>query len=165
MPDQPDFDAALKWAEECAGSRSHYYAGTRIGLISDALLALEARFAALQQEKDEATKLCDHTPEYKLETDNYYCSKCHKGMGNAYYRLAKSVAARTKQRDEAISRANLRQDEVDGARLELAALQQQRDEAIALLKRARPILCPLNALPHPLGFEIRAFIAALENKQ
>lgn len=34
---------------------------------------------------------CDHTPEYKAEHDNFYCTKCHKGMGNAYCRVAKEA--------------------------------------------------------------------------
>jgi hypothetical protein len=48
--------------------------------------------------------LCDHTPVFNRAADNYYCSKCHCGMGNAYYGAAKRAEKIQIKLDEALKK-------------------------------------------------------------
>ena len=45
-------------------------------------------------------KECHHeNPYYDPESDNYYCSKCKKGMGQSYFIAMTQIAALTAERD------------------------------------------------------------------
>jgi hypothetical protein len=69
MPDQPDFDAARKWAENAA-----LKAGGVDWAIARAFFALESRVAALQQERDEAIALLTGACTTLREGGFYTCA-------------------------------------------------------------------------------------------
>ncbi len=75
-------------AEKDRAKTLDYLAWEGYGLASrqalpDALADIEELEARCEMLETQAT--CDHTPEFSKEHDDYYCSKCHKGMGNAFY--------------------------------------------------------------------------------
>lgn len=73
------------------------------------IAALEAEVASLREKNEQQP--CYHTGKIEYSEDNYYCAQCNRGMGVAYYELARE----NKRLREKNSELNRRATRAEGA--------------------------------------------------